>query len=126
MAEIHDQLAAEGIVKETMCSMLKGRRAVFGRLYVTQKRIVFLQSNSLLAAFGALGAVLMGVIKPNKVAIEIPRSSVTGVARGKYGPNKNILEVSYANAEGPARFAVKPYEEWAAAVEPGAAPVSAS
>ena len=120
MAEIHDQLAAEGILKEGMCPMIKGRRGVFGRLYVTEKRIVFLKSNQLLMAFGAIGGILTGVIKPTKLEVEIPREAVTGVERGKYGMNKNIIEISYRGADAPARFTVKPYEEWAAAVQPSA------
>lgn len=91
-----------------------------GRLCVTEQRIVFLQSNSALAAFGAIGGLLLGLIPPKKVTVDIPRSSVTGVARGKYGPNKNILEISHEDAEDPVRFAVKPYEDWAAAVQPTA------
>ena len=129
MAAIHDELAAEGLIKEAFCSMQKpgARRWQIGRLYVTQKRIVFLASNPLLAGFGALGGLLLGVIKPKKVALEIDRSAVTGVARGKYGMNKNVLDVSFSGSEEPARFAVKPYEEWAAVVQPeAAAPVTAS
>jgi hypothetical protein len=120
MAEIHDQLAAEGILKEGLCPMLKGRRGVFGRLYVTEKRIVFLKSNQFLMAFGALGSILMGVLKPSKLEVEIPREAVTGIERGKYGMNKNIIEISYRGAAEPARFTVKPYEEWAALIQPSA------
>jgi hypothetical protein len=120
MAEIHDQLAAEGIVKETQTSRIHGKLATYGRLYVTNERVVFLRTNPLLGGLGAIGGALMALVKPKKVTVDIPRSSITGVQRGKYGPNKNILEISYAGSDEPAKFAVKPYEEWAAAVQPTA------
>jgi hypothetical protein len=115
MAEIHDQLAAEGIVKEAQGSMIKGRLAVYGRLYLTSTRLVYLQSNRALSAFGALGALAMGLLKPKKLVVDIPLNSITGVTRGKYGPNKNILEVSHSGGD-PVKFAVR-YDEWEQALQ---------
>lgn len=115
MAEIHDQLAAEGVLKESASTSIKGKRAVLGRLYVTKERVVFLKANPLFLSFGAIGGLLFGSIKPKKVELDIPRSAITGVARGTFGRNKNIIEISYGQ-EKPARFPVKSYEEWAAAI----------
>ena len=123
MAEIHDQLQAEGLTKEAFATMLRGRRGLMGRLYLTNQRLVFLQSNQFLMAFGAIGGLLMGVVKPKKLALEIPLASITGIERGKFGINKNVLEISYG-ADEPARFAVK-YDEWEAAIN-GARPQPAA
>lgn len=123
MAAIHDELAAEGLIKDAFASCRKpgSKRWQTGRIYVTEKRIVFLASNPLLAGFGAIGGALMAMMKPKKLVLEIPRTAVTGVERTKFGINKNVLDISFQGSEEPARFAVKPYEEWAAAVQPPAA-----
>jgi hypothetical protein len=120
MAEIHDQLQAEGIVKEAFATMIKGKRGSSGRLYLTSKRLVFLKSSPILGAFGAIGGLLTATLKPKKVEVEIPVDAITGVQRGKFGINKNILEVSHGDDD-PARFAVK-YDEWEAAVQGAATP----
>jgi hypothetical protein len=116
VAAIHDELTEEGVLKEGRGSMIRGRRGRFGRLVVTQKRVVFLQSSSLLMGFGAIGGLLTVIVKPKKVGFEVSRSAVTGVARVKFGLNKNVLEVTAGDGD-PVRFAVTPYEEWAAAIE---------
>src|SRR5437870_2735398 len=115
MAEIHDQLQAEGVVKEAFGTMIKGKRAFSGRLYLTSRRLVFLKSNPFLGAFGALGGLLTATLKPKNIEIEIPLEAITGVQRGKFGINKNILEISHSDGD-PARFAVK-YEEWEQAIQ---------
>jgi hypothetical protein len=120
MAEIHDQLQAEGIVKQAFATMIKGKRAVPGRLYLTSKRLVFLQANPVLSAFGAIGGLLTATVKPKRVGVEIPLPGITGVQRGKFGINKNLLEVSRAGGE-PVKFAVK-YEEWEQALQGATAP----
>jgi hypothetical protein len=120
MAEIHDQLQAEGVVKETFGTIIKGKRAVPGRLYLTSQRLVFLQANPVLALFGAIGGLLTATVKPKRVGVDIPLAGITGVTRGKFGINKNILEVSRAGAE-PVRLAVK-YDEWEQALQGATAP----
>jgi hypothetical protein len=120
MAEIHDQLQAEGVVKEALATMIKGKRAVPGRLYLTSQRLVFLQANPVLSAFGAIGGLLTASVKPKRLGVEIPLPGITRVQRGKFGITKNLLEVSRAGGE-PVRFAVK-YEEWEQALSATAAP----
>ena len=110
MAQIHEDLKAEGVTKEALATMIKGKRGSIGRLYLTPNRLVFLQLSPLFMAFGALGGLLMAVVKPKKIGVEIPLDSITGIERVKHGINKNVLSVSHGSGE-EARFAVK-YDEW--------------
>jgi hypothetical protein len=124
VSEIHDQLQAEGVVKEGRAMMIMGKRGIQGRLYVTADRLVFLTSSSMFGAFGAIGAVLSATVKPKKIKLEIPLAAISGVQRGKFGMNKNIVEVSHGDGD-PARFAVRPYDEWAQAIQgAGASPAA--
>ena len=116
VAQIHDELRAEGVVKEGRAVRMSGKMGFYGRLWLTSQRLVFLQSSRLFMAFGALGALLGQVIKPRKMAISIPLTSITDVQRTKYAMNKNIMEITY-NGGDAARISVTPYEEWEQAVQ---------
>jgi hypothetical protein len=56
LAAIHDELRAEGVLKEGRALIPRGKLATYGRLYLTSQRLVFLQSSRAFMAFGALGA----------------------------------------------------------------------
>jgi hypothetical protein len=115
MAEIHDQLASEGIVKEGQAASMRGPFGASGRLYLTGRRLVFLKMNPLFMAFGAIGAALGVATKPKKVQFDIPLSEIGEVAKEKAGLARSILAVSRSGGE-VAKFGVKDFEGWADAV----------
>jgi hypothetical protein len=116
MAQVHDELQAEGIVKEGRGVRMSGKMGFTGRVVLTNQRLVFLQANRLLMGFGLLGALFGQLMKPKNAAVSIPLSSITDVQRTKYAMNKNIMEISYGEGES-ARISVTPYEEWEQAVQ---------
>jgi hypothetical protein len=117
MAEIHEQLEGEGLVKQAQVTLITGRLNALGRLYLTGRRLVFLKMNPLFMGFGAIGAALGVAMKPKKVAVDIPVSDISSVSKDKFGPlGRTALAVNRANGE-VVKFAVKDYDEWAEAVE---------
>jgi hypothetical protein len=124
VAEIHNQLQAEGIVKVGHCMLIDGKRAHSGHLYVTRERVVFLKANAGLGAFGAIGGLPKATMTPSNAAADIPLREITGVERGKFGRNKNILEISGSDGNS-VRFVASPYEEWEQAVKAGGSQLAA-
>lgn len=43
VAQIHDELRAEGVVKEGRAVRMSGKLGFYGRLWLTSQRLVFLQ-----------------------------------------------------------------------------------
>jgi hypothetical protein len=122
MAQIHDELRAEGVVKDGSAVSLTGgdqaglRLASYGRAYLTSERLVFLQYSRWFSAFGLLGVLGRYLSKPRKVAISIPLASITDLERTKYAANKSIMAITYDDGD-TARITLTPYEEWEQAVQ---------
>ena len=123
MAEIHDQLESEGVVREGYAAAVKGAFGLPGRLYLTGRRFVFLQSNPLFFAFGAAGAALGVAKKPKNLKLDIAVGEISDVSTEKFGMTKNALTVTRSNGE-VAKFNVKDNDEWAAALRGAQAPAS--
>jgi hypothetical protein len=124
MAEIHDQLESEGIVREGYAAAVRGAFGLPGRLYLTGRRLVFLQTNPLFFAFGAAGAALGVAKKPKNLKLDLPVGEITDVSTEKFGMTRNALTVTSASGE-VAKFNVKDNEEWAQALRGGQAPATA-
>jgi hypothetical protein len=115
MAEIHEQLQSEGVTREDYATWVRGAFNFPGRLYLTGRRLVFLQVNPLFMAFGAIGAALGVARKPKKLRFDIPVNEISDVSKDKVGLAKNVLAVRRSSGE-VVKFNVKNNDEWAEAL----------
>jgi hypothetical protein len=66
VAQIHDELRTEGVVKEGRAIRMSGKMGLYGRLWLTSERLVFLQSNRLFMGFGARARARCAVVKAGR------------------------------------------------------------
>lgn len=84
----------EPVLSNAHGGIIKGKLNVqMGRFELTAARIIFYAKPRFWMAFGALGMLIAGLLK-GKRAFDIELSTITAIARTKYGLNKNILDVT--------------------------------
>lgn len=101
----------EQIIREERAAMLESKwRAYFGRLALTDRRLIFVRDRTVtFAALGVFGG-LLGMLMKGKTAFDQPRGALA-VSRGSLGRNKEVLAVKAPDAE--VRFILQtPYSEW--------------
>jgi hypothetical protein len=115
VAEIHEQLETEGIAKEDYAPWMRGPFAFPGRLYLTDRRLVFLQINPAFMVFGAAGAGLGVAKKPKKLRFDFPLGEIDVSKEKGPGLAKHVLAVSRPGGEG-AKFTSKDCDAWVEAI----------
>ncbi len=92
-----------------------GFHNVFGQIYLTNQRLLFVRNHFILGAlFGLLGGLLAHWTQ--KSSFEVPLKEVTGIELSSFGFNKRVT--LFHTLRGDEKFNMKrPYEEWEAVVK---------
>ena len=104
----------ETIVREEMATWIQGSfKAVLGRVYLTNRRFIFVKMNFLLIPlFGILGFLIERIWPGmNKVAFEVPLREISTFEPSQHGLNKKVILLH--TSKGDQKIGVtKAYAEW--------------
>lgn len=107
-------IPGEQILKQGTVDSLKGAMMQMGRGTLTNQRFVRQAQGwpGASSMFGLIGVLIARALK-GKVDIEFPLTSITTLARGKFGLNKNILVIG--TADGQSYMLLAKFDLWFAA-----------